>query len=108
MAHYCLGLSISPRQWHLLLLHKIQISQIPKKKKKKYKIIPPSSPESSTEIVASESSDASQLKVASENVEHSVQETTAIDEQPATFIHPWDGPPAKEPVYPPGTYRGMF
>ena len=71
-------------------------------------IIPPSSAESSTEIVASESSDASKFKVASENVEHSVQETTAVDEQPATFIHPWDGPPAKEPVYPPGTYHGMF
>ena len=71
-------------------------------------IIPPSSAESSTEIVASESSDASQLKVASENVEQSVQQTTAVNEQPATFIHPWDGPPAEEPVYPPGTYRGMF
>ena len=67
-------------------------------------IIPPSSAESSTEIVASESSDASQLKVASENVEQSVQQTTAVNEQPA----PWDGPPAEEPVYPPGTYRGIF
>ena len=40
--------------------------------------------------------------------EQLVQQTTAVNEQPATFIHPWDGPPAKEPVYPPGTYRGMF
>ena len=76
--------------------------------KKEQLIIPPSSAESSTEIVASESSDASQFKVASENVEQSVQQTTAVNEQPPTFIHPWDGPPAEEPVYPPGTYRGMF
>ena len=22
--------------------------------------------------------------------------------------NPWDGPPAEEPVYPPGTFRGIF
>jgi hypothetical protein len=30
--------------------------------------------------------------------------TDVLDTAPATYIHPWDGPP----VYPPGTYRGMF
>ena len=67
-------------------------------------IIPvPSSAEKYIEIFLSESSDASQLKVASENIQQSVQQT-AVNEQPA----PWDGPPAEEPVYPPGTYRGIF
>ena len=36
------------------------------------------------------------------------QNNSVSDAAPAEFIHPWDGPPAKEPVYPPGTYRGMF
>ena len=31
-----------------------------------------------------------------------------VDAAPVSYIHPWDGPPAKEPDYPPGTYRGMF
>ena len=40
---------------------------------------------------------------------HSTDPTAdALDAAPATYVHPWDGPPAKEPVYPRGTYRGMF
>ena len=36
-------------------------------------------------------------------------ETQIISEAlAAESINPWDGPPAKEPVYPPGTFRGMF
>ena len=119
MVHFCLGLSISPRQWHLLSLHKIQISLIQKKKKNyiqkstesvqennEHLFIPPSA--ENTEIVASEISEKPGEEVASKNDEHSVKETSAVDEPPATYINPWDGPPAKEPVYPPGTYRGMF
>ena len=36
---------------------------------------------------------------ASENIQQ-----TAVNEQ----TNPWDGPPDEEPVYPPGTYRGIF
>jgi len=36
------------------------------------------------------------------------QNNSISDAAPAESIHPWDGPPAKEPVYPPGTFRGMF
>ena len=36
---------------------------------------------------------------ASENIQQ-----TAVNEQ----TNPWDVPPAEKPVYPPGTYRGIF
>ena len=38
----------------------------------------------------------------------SVAQTSLVDALPATHIHPCEGPPAKEPEYPPGTYHGMF
>ena len=38
--------------------------------------------------------------------ENSVAQTSAVDA--LQHIHPWEGEPAKEPEYPPGTYRGMF
>ena len=59
-------------------------------------IIPvvPSSAENSTEIHDTVAS-------ASENIQQ-----TAVNEQ----TNPWDGPPAEEPIYPPGPYRrgGIF
>ena len=56
----------------------------------------PSSAENSTEIHDTVTS-------ASENIQQSDQQT-AVNEQ----TNPWDGPPAEEPVYPPGTFRGIF
>ena len=58
----------------------------------------------------SESPTESLSQLSSDTAEKQVTETTADIVAPAqvTFIHPWDGPPAQEPVYPPGTYRGMF
>ena len=61
-----------------------------------------------SEIKATNISETSSLEVAFKNNEHSVQETSAVDDPTAKYIHPWDSPPAKKPVYPPGTYRGMF
>ena len=40
--------------------------------------------------------------------ENSVAETLAVDTSQAKQIHLWGEEPAKEPVYPPGTYRGMY
>ena len=42
--------------------------------------------------------------------ETSVAQSSAVDALQVKHIHdhPWEGEPAKEPEYPPGTYRGMF
>ena len=54
----------------------------------------------STEIIPS----ATQTTISNLETQNiSVSEALA-----AESINPWDGPPAKEPVYPPGTFRGMF
>jgi hypothetical protein len=56
--------------------------------------------QTSTEIIPS-ATDTTISNLETQNI--SVSEALA-----AESIHPWDGPPAKEPVYPPGTFRGMF
>ena len=70
-------------------------------------LISTSSAEAS-ENVASKVSNTSIVEVDCKTDENSVAETSAVDATPVTYLHPWEGPPAKEPVYPPGTYRGMF
>ena len=40
--------------------------------------------------------------------ETSVAQSSAVDALQVKHIHPWEGEPAKEPEYPPGTYHGMF
>ena len=54
----------------------------------------------STEIIQS-ATDRTKSDLETQNI-------SVSDAVPAESIHPWDGPPAKEPVYPPGTFRGMF
>ena len=34
--------------------------------------------------------------------------TVASSNKTNEQTNPWDGPPAEEPVYPPGTFRGIF
>ena len=58
--------------------------------------------------MATNISETSSVDVASKNDEQPVEQTSPVDNEATEYIHPWDGPPAKEPVYPPGTYRGMF
>ena len=70
-------------------------------------IILTSSPDAS-EHVASKVSATYIVEVDCKTDENSVAETSAVDATPVTYLHPWEGPPSKEPVYPPGTYRGMF
>ena len=65
-----------------------------------------------SENVASTVSATTILANDSKNDEKSVADRSSdivLDAAPApvTYTHPWDGPPAKEPVYPPGTYHTM-
>ena len=46
-----------------------------------------------SEIVATNIFETSSLDVASKNDEHSVEQTSAVDNEPVKYIHPWDGPP---------------
>ena len=54
-----------------------------------------------SEHVSSKVSDTSIVEVDCKSDENSVAETSAVDASQVKHLHPWEGEPAKEPVYPP-------